>query len=156
MLQIITAIMKDPEDKTECHLLFANQVGFMNHNHVFAVYFYIYICAFVHTVVKNALRLPLVYRLRKTSCCGRSWKSLRSDTQTGSSCGSLLTEHLRVSPRTIFTYELEPFAFFPRLLYSFSMHQDIHSVYVRDRPGCVCVAVRMLRLVQVSDTHALL
>lgn len=29
MLQIITAIMKDPKDPTVCHLLFANQVGFL-------------------------------------------------------------------------------------------------------------------------------
>lgn len=26
MLQIITAVMKDPQDQTVCHLLFANQV----------------------------------------------------------------------------------------------------------------------------------
>lgn len=26
MLQIITAMMKDPQDQTVCHLLFANQV----------------------------------------------------------------------------------------------------------------------------------
>jgi len=26
MLQLITAIMKDPQDPTVCHLLFANQV----------------------------------------------------------------------------------------------------------------------------------
>lgn len=26
MLQIVTAVMKDPQDQTVCHLLFANQV----------------------------------------------------------------------------------------------------------------------------------
>lgn len=30
MLQIITAIMKDPEDPTICQLLFANQVSLLN------------------------------------------------------------------------------------------------------------------------------
>ena len=34
MLQIITAVMKDPQDDTMCHLLFANQVSFINHPHV--------------------------------------------------------------------------------------------------------------------------
>lgn len=30
MLQLITAVMKDPQDQTVCHLLFANQVTFRN------------------------------------------------------------------------------------------------------------------------------
>lgn len=30
MLQLITAIMKDPKDQTVCHLLFANQVRFLH------------------------------------------------------------------------------------------------------------------------------
>lgn len=30
MLQIITAIMKDPKDPTVCHLLFANQVSLLH------------------------------------------------------------------------------------------------------------------------------
>lgn len=30
MLQLITAIMKDPKDPTICHLLFANQVSLLN------------------------------------------------------------------------------------------------------------------------------
>lgn len=34
MLQIITAIMKDPQDQTVCHLLFANQVSLHHFLHL--------------------------------------------------------------------------------------------------------------------------
>lgn len=36
-------------------------------------------------------------RLRKTSCCDRSWRRFKSTTRTGSSCGSRSTGHLKVS-----------------------------------------------------------
>lgn len=32
MLQVITAMMKDPQDRTVCHLLFANQVSLSEHS----------------------------------------------------------------------------------------------------------------------------
>lgn len=36
------------------------------------------------------------HRLRKTSCWDQSWRRFKSATRTGSSCGSLWTEHLKV------------------------------------------------------------
>lgn len=36
------------------------------------------------------------HRPRKTSCWDQSWKKSKSTTRTGSSCGSLLTERLKV------------------------------------------------------------
>lgn len=52
MLQMITAIMKDPEDPTICHLLFANQVSVLNGVQVF----------------QQSFDRLCPTRLRKTSC----------------------------------------------------------------------------------------
>lgn len=93
MLQIISAVMKDPQDPTVCHLLFANQVRPAGR------------CARFPGeggVDVDTSCPACVHRARKTSCCGRSWRRSRSTTPTASSCGSLWTEHRKVAtPRCI-------------------------------------------------------
>lgn len=93
MLQIISAVMKDPQDTTVCHLLFANQVRPGRPQlRKFSWWWRIWCWHF----------LSCVHRARKTSCCGRSWRRSRSTTPIASSCGSLWTEHHKVAtPRCI-------------------------------------------------------
>lgn len=52
MLQLISAMMKDPQDHTVCHLLFANQVSVISRDHVLhAVCSWLHRRSSTHTVV---------------------------------------------------------------------------------------------------------
>nr|KAF6275175.1 cytochrome b5 reductase 1 [Pipistrellus kuhlii] len=73
MLQLIRAILKDPTDPTHCSLLFANQIpkDFVSPFHV---------------------------RLKRTSSCGRTWRSCRRNILIALNSGSLWIMPQQVGP----------------------------------------------------------